>query len=200
MSEAVFPISTSRLWLRPLQVSDANAIYELYSDWEVSRQLSRIPFPFPRETARQFIDTAQQSLAAKSGYVLGIILRSAEITVGVISLRVPSLDPSSPQEERREDEGLGIVGYSLVRSAWGQGYATESVQAISAFACDTLGLTRLQATSLRQNTASRRVLERLGFYIAEPDILDEPLYGGPARIADRYMLRLGEQGCGGTDV
>jgi RimJ/RimL family protein N-acetyltransferase len=193
MTEAMFPIYTSRLLLRPLQGTDANAIYELYSDWEVSRQLSQITFPFTFEAAQQFIQTAQQSVSAKSSYMLGIVQRSDENTVGVISLRVPSLDPSYPQEWRLEDEGLGIVGYSIVRSAWGQGYATESVQTVISFAAGILGLTRLQATSLRQNTASRRVLERLGFQIAESDILEEPLYGGPARIADCYILRLGEQ-------
>ena len=193
MTEAVFPIYTSRLLLRPLQETDANAIYELYSDWEVSKQLSRITFPFTFKAAQQFIYTAQQSGSTNSSYMLGIVQQSDENTVGVISLRVPSLEPSYPQEWRREDEGLGIVGYSIVRSVWGQGYATESVRAIISFAFDTLGLTRLQATSLRQNTASRRVLEQLGFHIAESDILEEPLYGGPARIADCYMLRLGEQ-------
>jgi 8-oxo-dGTP diphosphatase len=193
MTEEVFPIYTTRLLLRPLQVADIDAIYELYSDWEVSKQLSQITFPFTVEAAQQFIYAAQQSASSQSSYMLGIIQRSDEDTVGVVSLRVPALDPSSPPESKLEDEGLGIVGYSIVRSAWGQGYATESLQAIISFAADTLELTRLQATALRQNIASRRVLEHCGFQIAEPDILEEPLYGGPARIADCYILLLGKQ-------
>ncbi len=117
MTEAMFPIYTFRLLLRPLQVSDANAIYELYSDWGVSGQLSRITFPFTFKAAQQFIDTAQQSVSTKSSYMLGIVQWSDENTVGVISLRVPSLEPPSPPEGQMEDEGLGIVGYSILRSA-----------------------------------------------------------------------------------
>jgi RimJ/RimL family protein N-acetyltransferase len=57
-----------------------------------------------------------------------------------------------------------------------------------AFGFDELGLDRLQATVLRANAASRRVIERLGFAIEEADLWEEPLYGGPARLADCYML------------
>jgi RimJ/RimL family protein N-acetyltransferase len=46
---------------------------------------------------------------------------------------------------------------------WGQGYATEALSLLCAYAFGTLGLHRLHATALATNPGSRRVLEHNGF-------------------------------------
>jgi RimJ/RimL family protein N-acetyltransferase len=184
-----FPIKTARLILRPLAPTDADAVYRLYADWEVSKQLSRITFPFTHEAAHQFITDAQHGFANMGTYILAMVEQLTGACVGIISLRIPSRDPASPPEWQDEERGLGILGYSVNRSAWRQGYASESATALIHLAFTTLGLTRIQATPLRDNLASRRVLERLGFSMEEAGILEEPLYGGPARIADGYLLK-----------
>jgi RimJ/RimL family protein N-acetyltransferase len=84
--------------------------------------------------------------------------------------------------------GLGILGYAVARPHWHQGYASESAKRMVAFAFDELGLTRLQASPLRGNRASERILERLDFMVTEVGVAEEPLYGGPARLVDRYTL------------
>ncbi len=56
------------------------------------------------------------------------------------------------------------------------------------FAFEDLHLDRLRATLLRDNTASRRVLERLAFRIRYADVREVPRYGGPPRLGDTYML------------
>jgi RimJ/RimL family protein N-acetyltransferase len=55
------------------------------------------------------------------------------------------------------------IGYRLARSAWGQGYATEGVQALVGVALDRLGFDRVRAETMATNLASRRVLEKAGF-------------------------------------
>jgi RimJ/RimL family protein N-acetyltransferase len=55
------------------------------------------------------------------------------------------------------------IGYRLVRSSWGKGYATEGVRALIEAAFDTLGLDRVRAETMTVNRASRRVLEKAGF-------------------------------------
>lgn len=60
-------------------------------------------------------------------------------------------------------ERLVEVGYSLKRSAWGQGYATEAVDAFMAIAADRYGFTELGAIVLLGNRRSVRVLEKSGF-------------------------------------
>ncbi len=46
---------------------------------------------------------------------------------------------------------------------WGQGYATEALSLLCAYAFEALGLHRLGGTALATNRGSRRVLERNGF-------------------------------------
>lgn len=55
------------------------------------------------------------------------------------------------------------LGYRLRQQAWGQGYGTEGVQALTAEAMGRLGFARVRAETLATNLASRRVLEKAGF-------------------------------------
>jgi [ribosomal protein S5]-alanine N-acetyltransferase len=56
------------------------------------------------------------------------------------------------------------VGYRLLKGHWGQGYATECARASIACGFDELGLDRIVAVALPENTASRRVLEKCGLH------------------------------------
>jgi 8-oxo-dGTP diphosphatase len=181
-------LETQRLILRPLTPSDVAAIFHLYADWEVAKNLSRIVFPFSYQAAQQFIATAQADLAQASGYTLGMFQRESATFIGVISLRIPSNTPPLSAEARAPVAGLGILGYAVARPYWHQGYASESATRMVAFAFDELRLTRLQASPLQGNRASQRILERLNFRVTEAGVAEEPLYGGPARLVDRYTL------------
>jgi RimJ/RimL family protein N-acetyltransferase len=55
-------------------------------------------------------------------------------------------------------------------------------------AFEDMDLERLRATLLRNNLASRRVLERLGFTVTFRDVSEVPRYGGPSRLGDTFML------------
>jgi ribosomal-protein-alanine N-acetyltransferase len=55
------------------------------------------------------------------------------------------------------------MGYRLNKNYWGKGYATEAGHAIVGFAFDTLKLDRLQIRCFRNNPASVRVAQKLGF-------------------------------------
>jgi len=60
--------------------------------------------------------------------------------------------------ERRE----GNIGYELDPVYWGRGYATEAARAILAFGFQDLGLHRIWADCVAENTSSAHVLEKLG--------------------------------------
>jgi RimJ/RimL family protein N-acetyltransferase len=49
------------------------------------------------------------------------------------------------------------------RSEWGKGFGTEAVRLRTAFAFDELGLERLESTSLVDNVAMHRALEKSGY-------------------------------------
>jgi ribosomal-protein-alanine N-acetyltransferase len=55
------------------------------------------------------------------------------------------------------------MGFLFDRSYWGNGYAREAMEAVTAFAFEDLHLQRLWARFHTGNMASQRLLERLGF-------------------------------------
>jgi RimJ/RimL family protein N-acetyltransferase len=61
-----------------------------------------------------------------------------------------------------EDSGLIEIGYRYIRAAWGRGVATEAGRAVLDHGFRVLGFDPIVAVAARENTASRRVLEKLG--------------------------------------
>jgi RimJ/RimL family protein N-acetyltransferase len=59
--------------------------------------------------------------------------------------------------------GFAELGYSLLPDGRGRGYATRSVRLAADWVFDVLAIGRLQARTTVGNTASERVLERVGF-------------------------------------
>jgi RimJ/RimL family protein N-acetyltransferase len=57
----------------------------------------------------------------------------------------------------------GELGYHIVRSQWGHGYATEASAVLVRWAFDRAGFHRLDAEASEGNAGSIRVLRKLGF-------------------------------------
>lgn len=180
----VFPVVRPRLTLRPLASEDTDALVSLYSNWEIARSLSRLPWPFTSESAQTMIRDTTLDLERGRGYFMRIESRAHKIFVGTVSLRLSAYD----EEAWTTDTRLGILGYAVVPQQHSRGFATEAAASMVQFAFEHLQLHRLRATALRDNIASRRVLERLGFRIKYADVREVPRYGGPPRLGDTYML------------
>jgi [ribosomal protein S5]-alanine N-acetyltransferase len=59
------------------------------------------------------------------------------------------------------------LGYWLDRAAWGRGYAFEAAHAVTRFALEDVGLTRLMAGHADDNPSSGRILTKLGFTLID---------------------------------
>ena len=66
-SDSFAPLVTERLILRPLIPEDAAALHKLVNDFEVARNLSVVPFPYPRELADEWIESTRHTFAAGLG-------------------------------------------------------------------------------------------------------------------------------------
>jgi len=60
-------------------------------------------------------------------------------------------------------EGRAEVGYLLLPEFYGQGFGTESLQALIQWALTTQGISRFKALVTEGNVASERVLQKAGF-------------------------------------
>jgi RimJ/RimL family protein N-acetyltransferase len=141
-------LETRRLLLRPLRDDDAPAMARALNNYEVSKNLSRVPFPYTLEDARFFIDL-QRDFDPQSK-ICAITFRAApDELLGVIAY------------ERKAHGEAFEFGYWLSESCWGMRIMTEAAQAmvVQAFLSD--GVETL--TSGFWNPVSGRLLRNLGF-------------------------------------
>ena len=64
-----------------------------------------------------------------------------------------------PEPDEHEIE----LGYRLMKSWWGRGYATEAAAACVEYGFDRLSLDCIVAVTNPENRASQRVLQKIGF-------------------------------------
>ena len=167
-------LQTPRLILRPLAPPDADAVFAMRSDPVVQRYGSHPAWMDP-QLAVDYIERNIQAMTAGTHVQLAVVHRSDAATIGTVTLY--SLDAQC----RRAD-----VGYALLVSEWGQGYASEAVTALLDWGFEHLELNRVEADIDPRNAPSARLLERLGFlreghlrerWIVDGEICDSWIYG-----------------------
>lgn len=60
------------------------------------------------------------------------------------------------------DHARAELGYAIHREYWGQGLVPEAVRAMISFGFEKIGLNRIEARCIAENTASARVMEKAG--------------------------------------
>ena len=87
-------------------------------------------------------------------------------------------------------EGKPEIGWSLVQSEWGQGYAREAAEASLAWGWREMDLPTVWAITVPANTASRALMERLGMTRVVDGNFDHPKLtaGDPLRRHILYRI------------
>ena len=143
-------LDTPRLRLRPFTASDRDAIHAIYADPEVMRYVGHGAHRTLAETANAL--RIYGDVLAQRGYsFLAVTERATGALIGDGGLH--PMGGVGPDVE---------LGYTLARSAWGRGYATELGRALIAYAFGVLRVPRVVAQVEPANTASRHVLAKLG--------------------------------------
>jgi [ribosomal protein S5]-alanine N-acetyltransferase len=144
-------LDTERLVLRELTDDDAPAIAGGAGDPRVARFLVQVPSPYPVVLARRWIAARVEWWPQQRGVTFAIARRDTPAQlIGTTSLR------RSASSRRAE------LGYWLTWQTWGNGYATEACRAVVDFGFARLNLARIHAQVIAGNTASCRVLDKLG--------------------------------------
>ena len=144
-------LSTTRLLLRSWRVEDAPALYALASDPKVGAAAG---WP-PHRSEAESLEVIRTVFAAPETYA--VVLRADGRPVGCVGL----LDAAHSHFPIGASDAE--VGYWLGVPWWGQGLMTEALGALVRRAFLTLGRDTLWGGRFRENTASRRVMEKCGF-------------------------------------
>jgi len=144
-------LKTQRLYLRPVSVADADALFEARGDGLVMRY-----WDWPEQPNVQAV---RDILAAHipelgDGRTLWWV---AALTPGGPAIGECDLSDIDHHHRRAE------LGFLFARRHWGQGYAREAMEAVIDHGFGEMGLARLWARFHHGNEASKRLLERLGF-------------------------------------
>jgi [ribosomal protein S5]-alanine N-acetyltransferase len=145
-----FHPTTQRLILRAPMLSDVNAVVMLLNDYDVAKNLRRVPHPFTEAMYRDRL--AEIETERQNGSTFGFAVTRA---MDGAFIGFCSLD--------REDDGTWEFGYWYGKPYWGQGYATEAARPVLRFAFEDVGVEAPAAGWYFDNPASGHVLEKLGF-------------------------------------
>lgn len=164
-------LETERLTLRTWLLDDAEDGYIIWSDPEVMR----------------YVGTGQPNASVEEtrGWLSRMIAHQERHGFGYWAVLEKNISQNISQKNSRligscgmgyqRDSGLPIeFGYTLARSSWGRGLATEAATACLRYAFEKLRLPELVASVDSRNTASQRVLEKIGFIYQR----EEQLAGG----------------------
>ena len=144
-------LATSRFILRPPQAGDAEAIHRLINDWGIVRMLERLPFPYPRTLADEWIASAEAQSAAGTAHHFVIVAKAGGAMLGCVGVQTDGGRCSAN------------LGYWVARRHWGDGVASEAAAEVARWALSQPGLVRLKARVATDNPASAAVLRRIGF-------------------------------------
>ena len=149
-------IETDRVLLRAPQLSDYSAWAELRAasqDFLVPWEPLWAPDELSRASFRRRIRHYMRDMREDVGYALFVYdTRSTSLVGGITLCNV-----------RRGVTQSCTLGYWVGAAQARQGVMTAAVRAVVPFVFDSLELHRLEAACLPENTASMRLLERVGF-------------------------------------
>ena len=146
-----FPVlETERLHLRAMRVSDAADMYDYARRDEVTKYLLWNPHPDVTYT-RRYLEYLAGRYRLGQFYDWAIVSKSDQRMIGTCGF-VRFDCPHNSAE----------IGYVLSPDYQGQGYMYEAAQRVMQFGFSVLGLHRIEARYMIENTSSRQVMEKLG--------------------------------------
>ena len=149
-------IKTERLLLRPMNISDLEVVHEYASDMENTKYLRFGPNESVEETTA-FLSGIEKEWAKDSPDFFEFAVELEGKQIGAVCVYL---------DEKHES---GEFGWILNKKYWGNGYATEAALSLNDFVVKNLKAKRLIAHCDARNTASARVMEKIGLKLESDD-------------------------------
>ena len=162
-------LETERLILRRYKESDIDAIYEIITDERLSKYIK-----FPELTKDEELECIKQWIieADKSEYEKWVIERKSD---GIV---VGNIDVTAVVKKHNYCN----VGYTIRYNYWGNGYASEALEAVSNHLLENTGYYLVECSCNELNIQSSKVMIKAGFkkdgYIANRRKNKDGTYSG----------------------
>ncbi len=144
----MFPeLKTDSLTLRQFKHTDLEPLCTHINNFAVAKMLAEVPHPYTKEDGVWWIDYCLTT--PRSEKVAWVIETPAGFSGAITLMKLSSTKP--------------ILGYWLAEHLWGNGYVSEAAEAVVSYGFKTLGLPVIYSSALEENTASLRILGKLGF-------------------------------------
>jgi RimJ/RimL family protein N-acetyltransferase len=143
-------IETERLVLRAFNNSDIDIITQLYSNEDIMKFM---PSPVMNDKmAQSHLDKIidDWKVMPQTKYEMAVLEKDCHKKIGRAEITRNYADESA------------MIGWLLIKSEWGKGYATEITNALIKYCFDTLALHRVYALCHPENFASWHVMEKCG--------------------------------------
>ena len=150
---------TPRLILRELLPADDKGMFELDSDLEVHRYLGNHPVNHIGQS-REIIESIRQQYTDNGIGRWAVIEKDTNNFLGWAGLKLV-------KEPTNHHTGFHDLGYRLIKTYWGKGFATEAAKASLTYGFGTLNLDVIYGMADINNHASRHVLEKAGLRFIE---------------------------------
>ena len=166
-------IESGRVVLKAVAKEDAGPLREMTDDPEVYRYLPTFLFEQKYRDVNLVISHLYDE-CLKESLILGIYTKEdgfcglAEI-YGV-----------------RDEIHKASVGYRLLKRCWGKGLASETLRLITEYLLDETDTEIITASTMIENRASARVLEKNGFSLVVHDVPEDWGYPEPT-AADKWI-------------
>ena len=142
-------LETERTRLGPWNVEDWRAFHLISTDPEVMRFITG-GTPWSESQTQEFVSRQIRHFAERGYCLWKFSLKSGGEMAGFCGIQ--------PLDATKEIE----IGWWLARSHWRQGIATEAAREVLRDAFTRIGLERVVAITLEENTASVAVMKKLG--------------------------------------
>ena len=172
-----FPqLETRNLLLRRIHQADASALFKVLADNEVAEFYDDDTFTDISQASNQ-IEAWENGFKNNSCLRWGISHKDGGFIIG--SCGIYGFHTWNKRAS---------IGYELARSYWRQGIMTEALSAIIDFGFGEIELNRLEAVVMPENTASIKMLEKLGF--RKEGLLEEYEKWGSKGFVDLCMFAM----------
>ena len=166
MNEQIFQsfpeLNTQRLLFRQITQEDDKSLFEVLSDEDTCKYLTHNAVN-DMENIKRMIAGMQRFFDEKQRIRWGIAQKKDNTLIGHCGFF--DIDRFNCCAE---------ISYCIKRELWGQGIMTEALDAMLSFGFEDYGLNRITANVIKDNAASIKVLQKLGF--VQEGILRESLY------------------------